>query len=62
MPKPILENENEVKNTNRHNAKGKKDMKHSKQWILSKKERHRKQGKEVRPDTKYTGRKRPTSF
>jgi len=30
----------------------------SKNWILSKKEAQRKKGKEVRPDTKYTGRKR----
>jgi len=34
----------------------------SKDWIKKKKERARIQGKEVRPDTKYTGRKRPISF
>lgn len=28
------------------------------EWILAKKERQRKQGKDVRPDSKYTGRKR----
>lgn len=30
----------------------------SRDWILKKKERRRKQGEETRPDTKYTGRKR----
>lgn len=30
----------------------------SKEWILKKKERRRRQGEETRPDTKYTGRKR----
>lgn len=31
-------------------------------WVLRKKEQQRRQGKEVRPDTKYTGRKRRTAF
>jgi 18S rRNA (guanine1575-N7)-methyltransferase len=31
----------------------------SKEWILKKKSRQRKQGKDVRPDTKFTGRRRP---
>lgn len=31
-------------------------------WILKKKERRRKQGKEVRPNSKYTGRKRSSRF
>ncbi|KAG0726166.1 putative 18S rRNA (guanine-N(7))-methyltransferase [Chionoecetes opilio] len=31
-------------------------------WILQKKERRRKQGREVRPDTKYSGRKRSERF
>ena len=30
----------------------------SRQWILKKKARQRRQGRDVRPDTKYTGRKR----
>ena len=34
----------------------------SKDWILQKKEVQRKKGKDVRPDTKYTGRKRPAKF
>lgn len=29
-------------------------------WVLKKKEMQRKQGKEVRPDSKYTARRRPT--
>ena len=34
----------------------------TKEWILHKKETQRKKGKDVRPDTKYTGRRRPTKF
>lgn len=34
----------------------------SKDWILNKKETQRKKGKDVRPDTKYTGRKRKDKF
>uniref|UniRef100_A0A8C3PWU1 BUD23 rRNA methyltransferase and ribosome maturation factor n=1 Tax=Chrysolophus pictus TaxID=9089 RepID=A0A8C3PWU1_CHRPC len=43
------------------NAKG-KSVKKSRDWILEKKERRRRQGKEVRADTKYTGRKRRPQF
>jgi 18S rRNA (guanine1575-N7)-methyltransferase len=39
----------------------KKGMK-TKEWIVKKKETQRKRGKSVRPDTKYTARKRPTKF
>uniref|UniRef100_A0A2L2Y335 18S rRNA (guanine-N(7))-methyltransferase n=1 Tax=Parasteatoda tepidariorum TaxID=114398 RepID=A0A2L2Y335_PARTP len=39
-----------------------KSVKSSKEWILQKKERRRRQGKEVRADTKYTGRKRSGRF
>ena len=35
-----------------------KPLKKSRDWILEKKERRRKQGKETRADTKFTGRKR----
>jgi 18S rRNA (guanine1575-N7)-methyltransferase len=34
----------------------------TKEWILHKKETDRNRGKVVRPDTKYTARKRPTKF
>jgi 18S rRNA (guanine1575-N7)-methyltransferase len=34
----------------------------TKEWILKKKERQRKQGKDVRKDTKYSGRKRNQYF
>lgn len=34
----------------------------TKEWILHKKETERNRGKDVRPDTKYTARKRPTKF
>uniref|UniRef100_A0A1L8DAT0 18S rRNA (guanine-N(7))-methyltransferase n=1 Tax=Nyssomyia neivai TaxID=330878 RepID=A0A1L8DAT0_9DIPT len=43
------------------NARG-KPLKKSRDWILAKKERRRRQGKETRADTKYTGRKRPDRF
>jgi 18S rRNA (guanine1575-N7)-methyltransferase len=39
-----------------------KPAKKSKEWVLQKKERRRRQGKEVRQDTKYTGRKRSKKF
>ena len=34
----------------------------SRDWIVSKKERQRRQGKEVKKDTKFTGRSRPERF
>ncbi|KAL0107800.1 hypothetical protein PUN28_014821 [Cardiocondyla obscurior] len=37
-------------------------LKKSRNWILEKKERRRRQGKEVRQDSKYTGRKRSGRF
>ena len=40
------------------NARNGKSVKKSRDWIFEKKERRRKQGKEVRPDSKFTGRKR----
>lgn len=39
-----------------------KPLKHSREWILEKKERRRRQGKETRPDSKYSGRKRSGRF
>jgi len=39
-----------------------KNVKKSKDWILEKKERARKKGKDVRHDSKYTGRKRKDRF
>lgn len=39
-----------------------KPLKKSKDWIIEKKERRRKQGKEVADDSKYTGRKRARKF
>jgi 18S rRNA (guanine1575-N7)-methyltransferase len=41
--------------------KGKNGTK-TKEWVLHKKETERKRGKNVRPDTKYTARKRPAKF
>jgi len=39
-----------------------KPLKKSREWILEKKERRRRQGKETRANTKYTGRKRSGRF
>jgi len=39
-----------------------KTMKNSRDWIEEKKERRKRQGKESRPTTKYTGRKRKSHF
>lgn len=39
-----------------------KGPKHGAAWIQAKKERRRRQGKETRPDSKYTGRKRCGKF
>ncbi|XP_012064349.1 PREDICTED: probable 18S rRNA (guanine-N(7))-methyltransferase [Atta cephalotes] len=39
-----------------------KPLKKSREWILEKKERRRRQGKEVRDNSKYTGRKRSGRF
>jgi len=55
--------------SNNNNTRGKKQVpirkkkgSKTKEWILHKKEVQRKKGKDVRPDSKYTGRKRPTKF
>jgi len=37
-------------------------IKKSREWILEKKERRRRQGKSTREDTKYTGRSRSGRF
>ena len=39
-----------------------KPLKKSREWILLKKERRRRQGRDTREDTKYTGRKRSGRF
>ena len=36
--------------------------KKSRQWVINKKDTQRLRGAEVRPDTKYTGRKRRPKF
>ncbi|KAK0420489.1 hypothetical protein QR680_014715 [Steinernema hermaphroditum] len=45
-----------------HTRKGKKPQKGSKAWIEMKKDRMRRQGREVRQSSKYTGRKRKVAF
>jgi len=39
-----------------------KPLKKSREWIIQKKERRRRQGRDTREDTKYTGRKRSGRF
>jgi len=50
------------KKIQKHHFKNEKPTVKSKKWILNKKERQRRQGKEVRKDTKYSGRKRNQMF
>jgi 18S rRNA (guanine1575-N7)-methyltransferase len=54
-------NNHKLKKENNKPIRKKKGMK-TKEWILHKKEVDRKRGKQVRPDSKYTARKRPTRF
>ncbi|XP_013142426.1 PREDICTED: probable 18S rRNA (guanine-N(7))-methyltransferase isoform X1 [Papilio polytes] len=58
------ENSLQVKYARREASKGArgKPLKNTRAWLLEKKERRRKQGKETKPDTKYTGRKRSGRF
>ncbi|ROL49826.1 putative 18S rRNA (guanine-N(7))-methyltransferase [Anabarilius grahami] len=54
-------NSSKAKKSRFKNVKG-KSVKKSKDWIMEKKERRRRQGKDVRTDTKYTGRHRRPHF
>lgn len=63
LPKAIDEAAEErnqrIRNEKRQRIKDvRKNGVKSKDWILKKKERRRRQGEETRPDTRYTGRKR----
>jgi len=63
----LLRNKNSVQvdrlfNKKKRSAKKKKSAGKTKDWILDKKEMQRKKGADVRPDTKYTGRRRPKKF
>lgn len=59
-----LDSEEAVKSTKRERPRKRKGREKmgAKAWILKKKERQRRQGKEVRPDSKYSGRKRSKKF
>lgn len=46
----------------KHKSKEQRPAHKSRKWILKKKERERRQGKRVRADTRYTGRKRKPRF
>ena len=56
-----VDGEQRGKKKQRPPKKGKGGSK-TKEWILHKKDTQRKKGKDVKKDTKYTGRKRPTRF
>ena len=43
---------------NKEEKEKEKSVYKSRNWILKKKERERNKGRDVRPDTKYTGRRR----
>ncbi|TYZ64632.1 hypothetical protein PybrP1_012143 [[Pythium] brassicae (nom. inval.)] len=49
------------KQLNQRKGKGRESVK-AKDWVLAKKERYRKQGKKVKADSKFTGRRRPSKF
>uniref|UniRef100_A0A0G4H443 Methyltransferase type 11 domain-containing protein n=1 Tax=Chromera velia CCMP2878 TaxID=1169474 RepID=A0A0G4H443_9ALVE len=51
----------ERERVNRKAAKAASKVK-GKDWVIQKKERHRRQGKVVKTDSKYTGRRRPARF
>lgn len=63
-PKPLGVNSDEgVKVGNRQQTSNRKGTGPSRrEWVISKKERRRRQGHEVRTDSKYTGRKRRVKF
>lgn len=46
----------------RSKGKKKKTVFKSREWVMAKKGRQRRQGKEVRADSKFTGRKRKDKF
>merc|ERR1712176_829675 len=64
----LLRNKNSVQVDRKFNKKGrskrgaKKKGGKTKDWVLDKKDMQRKKGADVRPDTKYTGRRRPKKF
>ena len=58
VPVVGTDNSNKSKSSAIRKKKGVK----TKEWILHKKETQRKRGKQVRPDTKYTARRRPHKF
>ncbi len=53
-----------VSGTNSNERRGKKTrlVKHSKEWVLQKKDSRRRKGMEVKADSKFSGRRRPTKF
>lgn len=65
-PRPLGVDDQKVQVGNRRSQKrGRRnvaDHTTRKDWIISKKERRRKQGHQVRPDSKFTGRKRRVQF
>ncbi|CAH2259569.1 probable 18S rRNA (guanine-N(7))-methyltransferase [Pararge aegeria] len=58
------DNSLQVKYAKREASRGArgKPLKNTRAWLLEKKEKRRKQGKDTKPDTKYTGRKRSGRF
>ncbi|XP_055346618.1 probable 18S rRNA (guanine-N(7))-methyltransferase [Paramacrobiotus metropolitanus] len=55
--------EKPVSNRSGHgDSRPSKPQKNTREWILAKKDRRRRQGRDVRPDTKYTGRHRQGHF
>ncbi|XP_048225113.1 probable 18S rRNA (guanine-N(7))-methyltransferase [Perognathus longimembris pacificus] len=70
LPKGLTENQDTAQATESafthlrlpHRTSRRAVVRKSREWVLEKKARRRRQGKDVRPDTQYTGRKRRPHF
>jgi 18S rRNA (guanine1575-N7)-methyltransferase len=51
-----------IKQIRKKSGKGQREPIKGREWVLAKKDRQRRQGKEVRPDSKYSGRSRKPRF
>ena len=62
-PEPVLDEDKvKVSKQARHKKAGDQPRVKSRTWVQQKKDRQRRQGKNVRPDSKYSGRKRHPQF
>ncbi|KDO22709.1 hypothetical protein SPRG_11023 [Saprolegnia parasitica CBS 223.65] len=67
MPKALTGDPNTAafearREKNKKARRGNRDMPKNRDWVMAKKDRYRKQGKEVKNDSKFTARRRPSGF